>query len=157
MTMANESAETRYLRPGPIMRALHFDDIVAFLVKRGVNVWGSRILSVRGRKSGEMRSTPVNLLVFEGASYLIAPRGHTQWVRNLRVSGEGELRVGKVVQKFTAVELDNAAKPPLLRAYLKRWAFETGAFFDGLTAKSSDEELLAGGPKHPAFLLTIAD
>ncbi|WP_035282991.1 nitroreductase family deazaflavin-dependent oxidoreductase [Actinokineospora spheciospongiae] len=154
MTTANENAQARYLRPGRIARALHFDDVVAFLVKRGVNVWGSRVLSVRGRTSGEMRSTPVNLLQFEGACYLIAPRGHTQWVRNLRAAGEGELRVGKTVQRFTAVELDDAAKPPLLRAYLKRWAFETGAFFDGLTHRSTEDELLAAGPKHPAFRIT---
>ncbi|GLZ38785.1 nitroreductase family deazaflavin-dependent oxidoreductase [Actinokineospora sp. NBRC 105648] len=151
------TTEPRYLRPGRLVRALHFDPIVAFLVRRGVNVWGSRVLSVRGRKSGEMRSTPVNLMTFEGEQYLVAPRGHTQWVRNLRAAGEGELRLGKRVQRFTAVELADEVKPALLRAYLKRWAFEVGAFFEGVNAKSSEEDLLRAAPGHPIFRLSIVD
>ena len=68
---------------------------VAGLTRAGVSVLGSRVLRVRGRKSGEWRETPVNLLPLDGNHYLVAPRGETQWVRNLRVSGEGELRVGR--------------------------------------------------------------
>ncbi|SDC44433.1 nitroreductase family deazaflavin-dependent oxidoreductase [Actinokineospora iranica] len=149
------SAQPRYLRPGRFVRAIRMDAFVAFLVRRGVNVWGSRVLSVRGRKSGEMRTTPVNLLTFDGEQYLVAPRGHTQWVRNLRAAGEGELRLGDKVQRFTAIELPDEAKPALLRAYLKRWAWEVGAFFDGVGPKSTDEELRAAAPNHPIFRLTI--
>jgi deazaflavin-dependent oxidoreductase (nitroreductase family) len=119
-----------------------------------VSVYGSRILEVRGRKSGEWRQTPVNLLSHGGSDYLVAPRGHTQWVRNLRASGEGRLRVGRRVQSFTAVELDEDQKPQLLRAYLKRWKFEVGAFFGGVGPESSDEEFRKIGPDHPVFRLT---
>ncbi len=145
--------QPRYLRPG--RPTLVFNRVVAFLVRRGVNVWGSRVLSVRGRKSGEMRSTPVNLLTFEGGQYLVSARGHGEWVRNLRVAGEGELRLGRRTRRFTAVELPDADKPALLRAYLTRWGFEVGAFFDGVDARSTDAELLAAAPKHPAFRVTV--
>ena len=71
---------------------------------------GSRVLEVRGRSSGEPRRTPVNLLELEGERYLVAPRGETQWVRNLRASGEGRLLVGTRGEPFTAVELTDEAE-----------------------------------------------
>jgi deazaflavin-dependent oxidoreductase (nitroreductase family) len=146
---------TRYQRPGALTKNV-FNRVVAFLVRRGVNVWGSRVLSVRGRKSGEVRSTPVNLMVHDGDHYLVAPRGHTQWVRNLRVAGEGTLRLGRVEQPFTAVEVADEVKPDLLRAYLKRWKFEVGVFFDGVDDASPDDELRRIAPDHPAFKLVLS-
>jgi hypothetical protein len=71
---------------------------------------------VRGRKSGEWHSHPVNLLSYEGKEYLVAPRGLTQWVRNIRVAGGGELLLGNKVQPFKAVEMPDEAKVPILRA-----------------------------------------
>jgi deazaflavin-dependent oxidoreductase (nitroreductase family) len=112
---------------------------------------GSRVLAVRGRKSGEWRTTPVNLLTLDSATYLVAPRGQAQWVRNLRAAGEGELRVGRRVQRFTATELADQDKPAVLRAYLKRWAWEVGMFFEGINADSTDEQLLAIAPGFPVF------
>jgi len=109
---------------------------------------------VRGRTSGETRRTPVNLLSYEGSSYLVAPRGETQWVRNLRVAGTGALLVGRRRQDFSAVELADADKPPLLRAYLKRWKAEVGVFFDGVGAASPDAELERIAPRHPVFRIT---
>src|SRR3954469_10286677 len=79
---------------------------VAWLTRRGLSVWGSRVLAVRGRKSGEGRTTPVPLRPHDGERSLGAPRGHTQWVRNLRAAGgTGELRVGRRVEEFTADEI----------------------------------------------------
>ena len=130
-----------------------FNRLVAALTRGGVSVWGSRVLEVRGRKSGEWRQTPVNLLKHEGAEYLVAPRGHTQWVKNLRVSGEGRLRVGRRTQPFRAVELSHDDAPPVLRAYLKRWKMEVGVFFDGVGPESSDDELRRIAPDHPVFRL----
>jgi deazaflavin-dependent oxidoreductase (nitroreductase family) len=141
---------THYKEPGWFTKNV-FNKSVAGLTKLGVSVMGSRVLAVRGRKSGELRTTPVNLLTFEGKEYLVSPRGETQWVRNIRVAGDGELRLGKKVQRFTAVEVDDDAKVPLLRAYLKRWKMEVGVFFDGVGPDSTDEELRAIAPKHPAF------
>jgi deazaflavin-dependent oxidoreductase (nitroreductase family) len=119
----------------------------------GVSVVGSRVLEIKGRKSGEWRQTPVNLLRLESAEYLVAPRGHTQWVKNLRASGDGRLRVGRRVQPFTAVELSDEEKPPVLRAYLRKWKFEVGVFFGGVGPDSSDDELRRIAPDHPVFQL----
>jgi deazaflavin-dependent oxidoreductase (nitroreductase family) len=132
-----------------------FNRMVAGLTKLGVSVLGSRVLYVRGRKSGELRSTPVNLLTVDGTRYLVAPRGHTQWVRNLRVAGEGQLRVGRRTEVFTPTELPDEAKPAILRAYLRRWKFEIGVFFGGVDAKASDEELLSIAPGFPIFKIDI--
>lgn len=131
-----------------------FNRIVAALTRNGVSLRGSRVLEVRGRSSGEPRRTPVNLLEHDGRRYLVAPRGETQWARNLRASGEGKLLVGRRNEPFTAQELGDAEKPPLLRAYLEHWAWEVGAFFDGVGPGSTDEQLRAIAPKHPIFRLT---
>src|SRR5204863_3253 len=82
-----------------------------------------------------------NLLTVDGARYLVAPRGVTQWVRNIRAAGEAELRVGRRVEPIRVVELADDEKPALLRAYLSRWKFEVGVFFDGVDASASDETL----------------
>ena len=127
--------------------------IVSGLTRMGISLLGSRVLYVRGRKSGEWRTTPVNLLKYEGERYLVAPRGHTQWVRNMRVSGGGELHLGRRVEVFTATEVADEEKPEILRAYLRRWKFEVGMFFEGVDAKASDEKLLEIAPGYPIFRL----
>ena len=142
----------RYVKPGWFTRKI-FNPAVAALTRAGVSVWGSRQLRVRGRTSGAWRATPVNLLIFEGNRYLVAPRGETQWVRNLRVAQEGELRVGRRTEEFRATELGDDEKVEVLRAYLQRWKAEVGVFFDGVSAKSSDSELLRIAPNHPVFRL----
>jgi deazaflavin-dependent oxidoreductase (nitroreductase family) len=144
----------RYVQPGWFTRNV-FNRVVARLTRAGISVWGSRELRVRGRKSGEWKSTPVNLLGFAGADYLVAPRGETQWVRNLRVAGAGELRVGRHVQAFQATELADTDKPEVLRAYLKRWKAEVGVFFDGVGANASVSDLLRIAPDHPVFRLAF--
>ncbi|WP_431966652.1 nitroreductase family deazaflavin-dependent oxidoreductase [Actinacidiphila sp. bgisy160] len=127
---------------------------VAWLTRRGLSVWGSRVLAVRGRKSGEWRRTPVNLLEVNGERYLVAPRGHVQWTHNMRAAGGGRLLLGKKVEEFSATEVGDDAKPEVLRAYLKRWKAEVGVFFGGVGADSSDEELRAIAHKHPVFRIT---
>ena len=131
-----------------------FNRIVAVLTRLGVSVVGSRVLEVPGRKSGQPRQTPVNLMTFEGERYLVAPRGHTQWVRNLRVSGTGRLLVGRRAEEFLAVELPDEEKVPLLRAYLKKWSWETGQFFGGVGADAPEEELRRIAPDHPVFKIS---
>jgi deazaflavin-dependent oxidoreductase (nitroreductase family) len=146
----NAAMPARYRAPGWFTRNV-FNRSVAFLTRHGVSVAGSRILAVRGRSSGEWRTTPVNLLELDGHRYLVAPRGETQWVRNLRAAGEGELRVGRKTEGFHATELETEDKLPVLRAYLKRWKFEVGVFFDGVGPDATDDGLRGIAPKHPAF------
>jgi deazaflavin-dependent oxidoreductase (nitroreductase family) len=140
----------RYVKPGWFTRNV-FNRVVAAATRAGLSVWGSRVLEVKGRTSGEWRSTPVNLLTVEGTRYLVAPRGVTQWVRNLRVSNEGRLRLGRTLEPFTATELTDSEKVDVLRAYLRRWKAEVGVFFAGVSATSSDEEIRAIAPDHPVF------
>ncbi|HKH22309.1 MAG TPA: nitroreductase/quinone reductase family protein [Solirubrobacterales bacterium] len=133
-----------------------FNRIVAGLHRLGVGVQGSQTLAVRGRKSGEMRTNPVNPFELGGRTYLLAPRGTTQWVRNLRVAKEGELRRGRRVRRFRAEEVPDAEKVPLLRLYMDKWAWEVKGFL-GIDADASDEELRRIAPDHPAFALTFED
>jgi deazaflavin-dependent oxidoreductase (nitroreductase family) len=128
-----------------------FNRIVAWLTRLGVSVAGSRVLEVRGRKSGEPRRTPINLLTLNGDRYLVAPRGDTQWVRNLRASGTGRLLVGRRGEPFSADEVPDDQKPPILREYLRRWKWEVGQFFEGTRADSSEDEIRAIAPRHPIF------
>src|SRR5262247_499782 len=95
---------THYKEPGWFTRNV-FNRFVSFSTRHGVSLLGSRVLAVKGRTSGEWRTVPVNLLEFDGRRYLVAPRGETQWVRNIRAAGGGELRVGKKVEAFRAREL----------------------------------------------------
>jgi len=141
--------ETRYLKPSKSTNV--FNELVAKLTKMGVSILGSRVLTVAGRKTGEPRSTPVNLLTIDGVSYLVAARGETQWVRNLRVAGQGQLRVGRRDETFTYRELADDEKPAILRAYLKRWKFEVSAFFEGVDAKATEEKLREIAPGYPVF------
>lgn len=133
-----------------------FNAVVARMTKLGVSLWGSRVLSVRGRTSGQWRSVLVNVLTIDGERYLVAARGHTQWVRNLRAAGAGTLRVGRRVEGFRATELADVDKSPVVRAYLARWAWEVGAFFDGINARSSEDELRAAAPGIPVFRIEPA-
>jgi hypothetical protein len=96
-------------------------------------------------------------VVIDGARYLVAPRGHTQWVRNLRARNEGRLLVGRRSEGFSAIEVGDDEKPPILRAYLKRWKWEVGVFFGGVGPDSADDELRRIAPDHPVFRIGPAD
>ncbi|HKH88027.1 MAG TPA: nitroreductase/quinone reductase family protein [Acidimicrobiales bacterium] len=134
-----------------------FNAFVAWLTRHGLSVWGSRVLEVRGRQSGEPRRVPVNLLSLDGKEYLVSPRGNGQWVRNVRAAGgELHLLLGRRREQRTAVELPDDEKIPVLRAYLKRWKFEVGVFFEGVDADSSESALQEIAQRHPVFVLSSA-
>jgi deazaflavin-dependent oxidoreductase (nitroreductase family) len=151
--MSTDDSAPRYVRPGWFTTHV-FNPLVGALARAGLSIWGSSELRVQGRTTGEWRRTPVNVLTGGDQRYLVAPRGVTQWVRNLRVAGRGELRVGRRRESFQATELRDAEKPEILRAYLKRWKAEVGVFFGGVSADSSDDELRQIAPDHPVFRIT---
>jgi deazaflavin-dependent oxidoreductase (nitroreductase family) len=155
MTKETLMTETRYVQPGWFTRNV-FNRSVRRLTRWGISVAGSRELRVRGRKSGEWRSTPVNLLTVDDRRYLVAPRGTTQWVRNLRAAGSGELKVGRRVEAFRADELADADKTLVLREYLRRWAWEVGAFFEGVDKNATDADLARIAPDFPVFAVLAA-
>ncbi|MFG2295773.1 nitroreductase family deazaflavin-dependent oxidoreductase [Streptomyces sp. NPDC048603] len=127
------------------------------LARLGVSLAGTAELSVRGRTSGAMQRIPVNPYTHGDTQYLVSARGHSQWVRNMRAAGAGELRVGRKVRAFTAVEItDPAEQVTVLRGYLEKWGWEVGRFFQGVTAASSDAVLRAAAADHPVFRITVA-
>ncbi|MFJ2376938.1 nitroreductase family deazaflavin-dependent oxidoreductase [Streptomyces sp. NPDC087769] len=135
---------------------VRMNGIVGRLARHGLSMFGSAEMSVRGRKSGQMQRVPVNPHTHEGAQYLVSARGHSQWVRNMRAAGGGELRVGRKVREFTAVEIpDDEQKSLVIRAYLERWGWQVNDYFQGVTAESSDAELLAACPDHPVFRISV--
>jgi deazaflavin-dependent oxidoreductase (nitroreductase family) len=143
-------SESRYLQPGWFTKHI-FNGAVRGLTRIGLSVAGSRVLRVRGRTSGQWRATPVNLLTVDGQRYLVAPRGQTQWVRNIRVAGTGELRVGRRTEQFRAAEVADADKTPVLREYLRKWAWEVGQFFEGIDKNASEEQLRDAASGFPVF------
>ena len=148
---------SHYKPPGWFTKHV-FNRFIGWLTRRGLSVWGSRVLEVPGRTSGEPRRVPVNLLTFEGGEYLVSPRGHGQWVRNVRANGgQLQLLLGTRRRSYVATEVADEDKIEVLRAYLTRWKMEVGQFFDGVGPDSTDDELRTIAPKHPVFNLDAAD
>jgi deazaflavin-dependent oxidoreductase (nitroreductase family) len=151
------SSVTAYYR-GPGWFTRYFlNPQMTLLARLGVSMNGSRALAVKGRKSGQWRITPVNLLIHDGRRYLVSPRGETQWARNLRVAGTGELRLARRTESFRARELGDDEKVPVLRAYIRKWRMETGIFFGGTGPNSSDDQIRAIASRHPAFEVLSVD
>ncbi len=140
-----------YRPPSQIERV--FNWIVSALMRLGIAAPTAQQLEVRGRTSGQPRRTPVNLLQLDGEEYLLSPPGNTQWVRNIRAAGTARLLRGRRVREIRVSEIDDAAKLPMLRAYLQRWGGALGRYFEGVNGKSSDAELLRIAPDHPVFQL----
>ncbi|MFD0001021.1 nitroreductase/quinone reductase family protein [Streptomyces sp. NPDC127178] len=142
-----------YVKGSPL--SIRFNSVVGWLARHGFSIAGTAEMSVRGRKSGTMQRIPVNPHTYEGTQYLVSARGHSQWVRNMRAVGGGELRVGRKLRQFSAVEIPDEMKLPILRTYLEKWGWEVNQYFDGVTAKSSDEEIIAAAPDHPVFRIAV--
>ena len=146
-----------YRRPDWFTRRV-LNRVVGWLTRRGLSVWGSRVLEVPGRRTGQPRQVPVNLLTLGGVDHLVSPRGEGEWVRNVRANGGRlDLLLGRRRTHHVAHEVADAEKVDVLRAYLRRWSFEVGQFFDGVDADSPDDVLLARAALHPVFRLAPAD
>jgi deazaflavin-dependent oxidoreductase (nitroreductase family) len=129
-----------------------FNRTFGFLVGLGLGPSHIYLLQVRGRKSGKLFSTPVDLLELQGKRYLVAPRGRTQWVRNAEASGEVTLKKGSTRQKFRLHPLTNADKPQILKAYLDAFKREVQRYFS-IAAGSPPESFIAIAESYPVFEL----
>jgi hypothetical protein len=98
------------------------------------------VLRVRGRHSKEWRSGPVDLLALGGQRYLVAVRGETEWLRNIRVAGEGEPVIGRTSEPIAMKEMADPGEAEILHAYLQRWGAEISALFGEAKDASPDEE-----------------
>lgn len=155
--MTTTTDHARYLAPDRFSRRI-MNPIVAGLARAGLGLRGAHELRVRGRRSGEWRTVPVNPLAIDDVTYLVAPRGNTEWVRNLRAAGTCELRLGRQTTAYAATEITDAQiAAPLLQAYLRRWKAEVGRYFDDLTAESTLEEFAAAAPSYPVFVLASGE
>ena len=129
-----------------------FNRVFGFLVGLGLGFSYNYLLEVRGRKTGKLYSTPVNLVERNGRKYLVAPRGRTQWVRNAEVTGEVELKKGRTRQKFHLRTLADAEKLEILKTYLDTFKREVQRYFP-VPAGSPPEALAAIAENYPAFEL----
>jgi len=145
---------TRYEEPNRVARAAN--TVIRWLAELGISIAGTRALRVRGRKTGKPRAVVINLLTVDGVDYLVSPRGNTQWARNVRAAGFVEVGPRWRRRQARVSELDDAAKPEVLRRYLARWYWQVKDYVAGLTPDSTDEQLLAGAPAIPVFVLVPA-
>jgi deazaflavin-dependent oxidoreductase (nitroreductase family) len=145
---------TRYEQPNRVARAANA--VIRGLADLGISIAGTRALRVRGRKSGKTRAVVINLLNVDGVDYLVSPRGNTQWARNVRAAGVVEVGPRWRRRRAVVTEVADAAKPELLRHYLARWYWQVKDYVGGLTPDSTDEQLLAGAPEIPVFVLEPA-
>jgi deazaflavin-dependent oxidoreductase (nitroreductase family) len=143
---------TLHYKKPPFFIAKVANPLLNLLVRMGRRPGGAATLMVPGRTTGKPRNTPVNPLEYEGATYLVAPRGHTHWARNLQAAGSGELRMGRKTRQFEASEVPAGERPPIIRAYLDRWGF-TKSQFD-LRGDETAEQLAAIAELHPVFRLS---
>lgn len=142
-----------YKKPGSMVRVMN--GALGVAIKLGLSPQGGQLLTVRGRKSGKEMTTPVNPMTFQGAEYLVAPRGDCHWSRNLRVAGTARLRVGRKKRQIRVDhELTEAEKPPVLLAYLDRWAGVTKSHFGITWPDPSQEEITRVCARTPMFQIT---
>ena len=130
-----------------------FNRIYGSLVGMGLGFSYNYLLQVRGRKTGKIYSTPIDLLDMNGQRFLVAPRGRTQWVRNAEASGEVTLKRGRYQQRFRLRPLSPTEKPAVLKAYLDRFHTEVQRYFP-VQAGSPPETFGDIAENYPAFELT---
>jgi hypothetical protein len=116
-----------FTKPGPFDRI--FGRTLGFLVRVGLIRGHFYVLEVRGRRSGRIISLPVDLLELDGRRYLVCARGNSNWVRNARAAGEVVLARALRRRRYAVRELPFEARPPVLKAYLDRFATEVQRFF----------------------------
>src|SRR5208337_4953471 len=145
---------TRYDEPGRATQAAN--RVIRWLAELGISIAGTQALRVRGRKSGKQRGVVINLLTVDGVDYVVSPRGNTQWARNVRAAGVVEMGPRWRRQRALVSEVDDAAKPELLRRYLARWYWQVKDYVGGLTPDSSDDQLRAAAATIPVFKLAAA-
>jgi deazaflavin-dependent oxidoreductase (nitroreductase family) len=132
-----------------------FNRVFGFLVGLGIGFSHNYLLEVRGRKSGKIHSTPINLLEFGGKRFLVAPRGRTQWVRNAEAAGVVALKKGKIKLQFQLRAIPDVEKPEILKAYLDNFKREVQRYFP-VAADSPVQAFTPLVQNYPAFELIAA-
>jgi deazaflavin-dependent oxidoreductase (nitroreductase family) len=139
-----------FQEPTPIEKI--FNRTFGFLVGLGLAPAYCYLLQVRGRKSGKLFSTPVNLIELKGKRFLVAPRGRTQWVRNAEAAGEVTLKKGSTRLRFRLRPLSDTEKPEILKIYLDTFKSQVQRYFS-VAAGSPQDAFVSVLESHPAFEL----
>ena len=129
-----------------------FNNLMGSLVSFGVGPGYMRLLQVKGRKTGRIFSTPVNLIEVNGRRYLVAARGDTAWSRNARVSGEVTLKRGSRAERCAVQLVPDSDRPPVLKAFLDKYASQVQRFFP-VSAGAPVESFREMAPGAPVFEL----
>jgi deazaflavin-dependent oxidoreductase (nitroreductase family) len=145
-----DSTLPSFRQPTAIERA--FNKTFGFLVGIGLGFSYNYLLQVRGRKSGKIYSTPIDLLEIDGKRFLVAPRGRAQWVRNAEAAGDVTLKKGSKRERFGLRALSDEEKPPILKAYLDQFKREVQGYFP-VAAGSPVEAFRDLVQNYPAFEL----
>ena len=87
-------------------RVMLFGAVLRFLLKAGIPLGPNRLITIRGRKSGLPRMTPLAVIAVSGRRYVWAPWGEVHWVRNLRAAGHAIITVRGRKEEVHSIELD---------------------------------------------------
>jgi deazaflavin-dependent oxidoreductase (nitroreductase family) len=142
-----------FLEPTPLERL--FNRVFGWLVGLGLGLRHNFLLEVRGRRTGRLRATPVNVLELEGKRFLVAGRGRTQWVLNVELSGEVYLRKGRHRERCRVRPVEHDDKPAILSAYLVRFRPTVQRYFT-VPAGSPPAAFIAVADRYPVFELLAA-
>lgn len=126
--------------------------IFGLLVGLGVGLRHNYLLQVRGRKTGRLRSTPVDLLEFRGGLFLVAGRGRTQWVRNAEAAGEVVLKKGPRRRRFRVRSVSDEKKPEILKAYVECFRLTAQRYFP-IAAGAAPQAFAGVSSDYPVFEL----
>lgn len=143
-----------FREPGTLERM--FNKAFGVVVGLGLGPRDYYLLRVKGRKTGRVRATPVNVAELHGRRFLVAPRGRTQWVRNAEVAGEVTLAQGRRSRRVRLRAVPDADKPPVLRAYLDRFAFTVQRYFP-VRAGSPASAFADVAERYPVFEMLPSD
>jgi deazaflavin-dependent oxidoreductase (nitroreductase family) len=137
-----------------------FNRITQRLLGAGIPLGPNALITIRGRKSGEPRTTPIAIVEIEGRRWVQSPFGDVNWVRNLRASGQATLTIGKQRELVTAIELTPEGAAGFFRdvlgPYVRRLPLGKWMIGSVLGAKDILEDPVAAGERHPVFELHAA-
>jgi deazaflavin-dependent oxidoreductase (nitroreductase family) len=142
--------EKYYNRPSGLTKAMN--GLFGWIAARGMGPGKTYEIEVTGRSSGEPRKVPVNIVEFEGKRYLVAPRGETEWVRNVRAAAGLAILRRKEDEDVRLTEIAEAERAPIIQKYLGENAMVTKSSF-GIEPTAPIEEFQRIAPRHPTFLV----
>ena len=139
----------------PTVLTKFVNSTVRQLASIGLSPRDTVAVRVRGRKSGKIRSNVVTYVEHEGARYLVAPRGATEWVRNVRAAGGEATLKRRRAHAVRLVELPEEQRAPIIRSYLQKMPAMVQREF-GVQADSPDADIERIAPRHPVFRIIDA-